>query len=65
MTPLEQCLRCNSEEAIDIRHLNGSQAFENHANMSPNRTPIGCCRVRVVSTTLSENAAPVAATKAG
>jgi hypothetical protein len=51
MTPLERCLACDSPEAIDIRHLNGSQAYENNCNLSPSLTPLNCCRCRVVNVT--------------
>jgi hypothetical protein len=65
MTPLERCLGCDSPEAIEIRHQNGAQAFEGNCNLSPNLTPIGCCRIKIVNVTWSgENGAAAAATPA-
>jgi hypothetical protein len=64
MTPLERCLACDSPEAAEIRHLNGSQAYENNCNLSPSLTPLGCCRTKIVNVTWSENGAAAAAAPA-
>ena len=60
MTPLERCLACDSPEAIDIRHLHGSQGYENNCNLSPNLVPLGCCRVKIVNVTWGESGAAAA-----
>jgi hypothetical protein len=60
-SPLEQCLRCDSEQAIDVRHLHSAMGFENNRNMSPNLVPLGCCRVKIVNITWDAGAAAAAA----
>jgi hypothetical protein len=62
---LEHCLTCDSPEAIEIRHLNGSQAYENNCNLSPSLTPLGCCRTKIVNVTWNDGAAAAAAPAVG
>jgi hypothetical protein len=64
VTPLDRCLGCDSPEAVDIRHLHGAQAFENNCNLSPSGAPLGCCRMKIVNVTWSENGAAAAAAPA-
>jgi hypothetical protein len=64
MTPLARCLTCTSPEAMEIRHLNGSLAYKDNCNMSPNLVPLGCCRVKIVNITLNESGAAAVAAPA-
>jgi hypothetical protein len=44
---VEQCLKCNSAAADDVKHALGQGALDEARNLTPSGLPIMCCRVRV------------------
>jgi hypothetical protein len=55
------CLTCKADAAFDVKFALGQGMFQNGANLTPNGTPIMCCRVRV----LGPGPAPLSAPPAG
>jgi hypothetical protein len=41
------CLDCKADAAIDVRLAVGADMFRNGANLSPNGTPLMCCKIRM------------------
>jgi hypothetical protein len=55
------CLTCTSPQAADVRFAVGKDMFADGANLSPNGTPMMCCKVRIVvdmPSATSSSAAP-------
>jgi hypothetical protein len=42
------CLTCKADAAIDVRFAVGADMFRDGANLSPNGTPLMCCKVKIV-----------------
>jgi hypothetical protein len=59
------CLICTSPQAADVRIAVGQGMFERGANLSPNGTPMMCCKVRIVVDVVDMPAAPAAPSATG